>query len=37
VLEVSDEEIFLRVPNELVEDGLLEGLPSAWEGVCNRR
>jgi len=31
VLEVSDEEIFLRVPDELVEDGLLEGLPSAWE------
>ena len=32
MLEVSDEEIFLRVPDELVEDGLLEGLPSAWEG-----
>ena len=31
MLEVSDEEIFLRVPDELVEDGLLEGLPSAWE------
>jgi hypothetical protein len=31
VLEESDEEIFLRVPDELVEDGLLEGLPSAWE------
>jgi hypothetical protein len=30
--EVSDEKIFLRVPDELVEDGLLEGLPSAWEG-----
>jgi hypothetical protein len=28
----GDEEIFLRVPDELVEDGLLEGLPSAWEG-----
>ncbi len=32
MLEVSDEEIFLRVPDELVEDGLLEGLPSVWEG-----
>lgn len=31
MLEVSDEDIFLRVPDELVEDGLLEGLPSAWE------
>jgi hypothetical protein len=31
VPEESDEEIFLRVPDELVEDGLLEGLPSAWE------
>lgn len=31
MLEVSDEEIFLDVPDELVEDGLLEGLPSAWE------
>ena len=31
MLEASDEEIFLRVPDELVEDGLLEGLPSAWE------
>jgi hypothetical protein len=28
---VSSEEIFLRVPDELVEDGLLEGLPSTWE------
>jgi hypothetical protein len=30
--EVIDEEIFLRVPDELVEGGLLEDLPSAWEG-----
>lgn len=31
MLEVSDEEIFLGVPDELVEGGLLAGLPSAWE------
>jgi hypothetical protein len=31
VLEVNDEEIFLRVPDELVEDGLLAGFQSAWE------